>query len=163
MWAVSRVDGSGGTSLSAVYKYHAIAALTPTSYQGTNLVANVACDLFLSSTANGDSEYEIMIWLAALGGAGPISATGSPIASVDIAGVSWKLYSGMNGAMHVYSFVAEGRTESFQGDLREFFGYLESNQGLGTGLYLTDVQAGTEPFTGQDARFEVSAYEVRVE
>ena len=40
-----------------------------------------------------------MIWLTSLGGAGPISSTGSPITTVTISGVSWKLYKGMNGAM----------------------------------------------------------------
>jgi xyloglucan-specific endo-beta-1,4-glucanase len=69
------------------------------TYTGTSLVANVAYDLFTSSTATGSAEYEIMIWLAALGGAGPISATGKEIATVTLAGKSWKLYQGMNGNM----------------------------------------------------------------
>ncbi|KAF7551531.1 hypothetical protein G7Z17_g4939 [Cylindrodendrum hubeiense] len=40
-----------------------------------DIVANVACDLFTSSTDGGDYEYEVLIWLDALGGAGLISAT----------------------------------------------------------------------------------------
>jgi len=32
-------------------------------------VANVAYDIFTSSTAGSEPEYEIMIWLAAYGGA----------------------------------------------------------------------------------------------
>ena len=63
------------------------------------MVANVAYDLFTSSTASGSAEYEIMIWLAALGGAGPISSTGKEVATVTLAGKSFKLYSGMNGNM----------------------------------------------------------------
>lgn len=66
-------------------------------YTGTSIVANVAYDIFTSSTATGSAEYEIMIWLAALGGAGPISSAGSPVATPTIAGVSWSLYSGYNG------------------------------------------------------------------
>ncbi|RJE23806.1 hypothetical protein PHISCL_03837 [Aspergillus sclerotialis] len=128
------------------------------SYTGTSLTANVAYDLFLSSTASGSAEYEIMIWLAALGGAGPISSTGSPIANVNIAGVSWDLYNGMNGDMNVFSFVAGSRAESFEGDLVEFFDYLEKEQNVDKGLFLTDVQAGTEPFTGQDAKLTVKSY-----
>jgi len=69
------------------------------SYSGSNIIANVAYDLFTSSSASGSSQYEIMIWLTALGGAGPISSNGSPIATITISGVSWKLYKGMNGSM----------------------------------------------------------------
>ena len=47
------------------------------TYTSDNLVANVAYDVFTSSTADGSEEFEIMIWLAALGGAGPISSQSS--------------------------------------------------------------------------------------
>jgi hypothetical protein len=40
------------------------------SYTGDSLVADVSYDLFTSSSAGGSNEYEIMVWLAALGGAG---------------------------------------------------------------------------------------------
>lgn len=133
------------------------------SYTGSNLDADVAYDTFLSSSPSAEHEYEVMIWLAALGPAGPISSSGSPIATTSLAGVRWKLYSGMNGSMRVYSFVAENEARSFSGDLMDFFGYLQDNQGLSGSLYLTDVQAGTEPFTGADARLTTRAYNVRVE
>lgn len=124
-------------------------------------MADVAYDMFLSSTADGDNEYEIMVWLAAIGGAGPISSTGSPIATTTINGVEWKLYKGPNGSMTVYSFVAPSSTTSFSGDMMEFFTYLINNQGLDKSLYLIDVQAGTEPFTGS-ADFKVSSYSATV-
>jgi xyloglucan-specific endo-beta-1,4-glucanase len=127
------------------------------SYSNTNVVADVAYDMFLSSSASGSEEYEIMVWLAALGGAGPISSTGSPIATVTINGISWKVYVGPNGSMTVYSFVASSPVTSFSGDLLDFFKYLETNQGLSSSLYLIDVQAGTEPFTGT-ADLTVSSY-----
>lgn len=126
-------------------------------------MADVAYDMFLSSTSTGDAEYEIMVWLAALGGAGPISLTGKAIASTTIGGVSWELWSGKNGNMHVYSFVASAPTKSFSGDLLDFFAYLEQQQGLSANLYLTDVQAGTEPFTGSKASFTTSTHSVTVE
>ncbi|RDW70603.1 putative endoglucanase [Aspergillus mulundensis] len=132
------------------------------SYSTTDIVADVAYDLFTSSSAGGDSENEIMIWLAALGGAGPISSTGSSIASVTLGGVTWDLYSGPNGSMQVYSFVASSTTESFSADLMDFINYLVENQGLSTSQYLTNVQAGTEPFTGSDATFTVSSYSVSI-
>lgn len=131
------------------------------SYSTTNVVANVAYDMFLSSSASGDNEYEIMVWLAALGGAGPISSTGSPVATTTIAGVKWSLYSGKNGNMTVYSFVASSTTTNFSGDMLDFLKYLQSNQGLSSGLYLVDVQAGTEPFTGS-ATLTVSSYSAAV-
>ena len=45
------------------------------SYSGSNIVADVAYDMFTSATATGSSQYEIMVWLAAIGGAGPISSS----------------------------------------------------------------------------------------
>ena len=104
--------------------------------------------MFTSSTATGSNEYEIMIWLAALGGAGPISSTGSAVATVTIDGVSWKLFSGPNGSTTVYSFVATSETTSFSGDILNFFKYLESNHGFSSSQYLKSIGAGTEPFTG---------------
>ncbi|PVI04772.1 glycoside hydrolase family 12 protein [Periconia macrospinosa] len=128
------------------------------TYTGSSLIANVAYDLFTSSTANGAAEYEIMIWLAALGGAGPISATGQPIATVTLAGKSWKLYNGKNGNMNVYSFVAASQISSFSGDLKEFVNYLTSKQGMPASQILTSAGAGTEPFTGSNAVFTTSAF-----
>ncbi|KAI1492826.1 family 12 glycosyl hydrolase [Biscogniauxia mediterranea] len=132
------------------------------SYTGSDIVANVAYDLFTSSSADGDAEYEIMIWLAALGGAGPISSSGSPIATPTINGVSWSLYNGPNGNMNVYSFVASSQQTNFDGDLTDFISYLTSEQGLPTIQYLTSVGAGTEPFVGSDAVLTTSGYSVSV-
>lgn len=58
------------------------------------MVSNVAYDIFLNPTAgnSGAQAYEVMIWLAAYGGAGPISATGNPVATTSLAGTQWKLY-----------------------------------------------------------------------
>jgi Glycosyl hydrolase family 12 len=102
-------------------------------------LADVAYDLFTASTPSGDSEFEIMIWLAALGGAGPISATGKPIASPTIAGHSWKLSKGLNGKMTVFSFVAPTPIKSFNGDLMAFFRYLETSQGLKKTQFLKSI------------------------
>jgi xyloglucan-specific endo-beta-1,4-glucanase len=122
------------------------------------MIANVAYDLFTSSTTSGSAEYEIMIWLAAIGGAGPISATGQPIATVTLAGNSWKLYNGKNGQMNVFSFVAAGEVKNFKGDLMEFANYLTSKQGMPKSQILQSVGAGTEPFSGNNAVLTTSAY-----
>ncbi|KAF4137536.1 Glycosyl hydrolase family 12 [Phytophthora infestans] len=86
------------------------------------VVANVAYDLFTTSTPNGDAEYEIMVCLAAIGRAGPISATGKPIKTgVNVGGVNFNLYHGKNGNMTVYSYVASKQTNSFSADFKQFF------------------------------------------
>ncbi|KAK1976012.1 family 12 glycosyl hydrolase [Colletotrichum cereale] len=128
------------------------------SYSGNGLVANVAYDLFTSSTASGPAQYEIMIWLGALGGAGPISATGSPVARPTVAGRAWNLYKGTNGQMTVFSFVAPSNVQSFSGDLKAFAAYLVASQGLPASQILQSVGAGTEPFVGSNAKFTTTAY-----
>lgn len=136
--------------------------LTFLSNTGSDIVADVAYDLFTSSSADGDEEYEIMIWLAALGGAGPISSTGSAIATPTVGGQSWSLYSGPNGQMTVFSFVASSTTEDFSADLNDFLKYLQEEQGMPSSQYLTHVQAGTEPFSGSNVKFTTSSYSVSV-
>jgi xyloglucan-specific endo-beta-1,4-glucanase len=94
---------------SSIKKLSAISTIPTTwhwTYSGSSVVADVAYDMFTSSTATGSAQYEIMIWLDAIGGAGPISSTGSPIATVTLASVVFSLYKGVNGAMTVFSFVA---------------------------------------------------------
>ncbi|KAH8878990.1 concanavalin A-like lectin/glucanase [Thozetella sp. PMI_491] len=133
------------------------------SYTGTSVVADVAYDLFTSNSCGSTTAaYEIMIWLDALGGAGPISSTGSTIATPTIDGVSWKLYKGPNGSMTVFSFVASTAQTSFSGNLHDFLAYLTSNQGLPSSQCLYSLGAGTEPFTGSNAVFTTSAYSVSI-
>ncbi|KAG8706191.1 hypothetical protein FRC09_002528 [Ceratobasidium sp. 395] len=100
-----------------------------------------------------------MIWLSARGGAGP---AGSQIATVTVAGKSWKLFKGTVSTWTVWSFVAASEITNWSNqDLKTFFTYLSSNQGLSTSKYLTGVQAGTEPFIGS-ATLTTSSYSVTV-
>jgi xyloglucan-specific endo-beta-1,4-glucanase len=145
-------------SQKALSSIKSLPAVWNWSYAGSNLIANVSFDLFTSSTATGSAQYEIMIWLAALGGAGPISATGSPIATVTLAGTSWKLYNGKNGQMNVYSFVATNPVQNFKGDVMEFVNYLTGKQGMPKSQILQSVGAGTEPFSGNNGVLTTSAY-----
>lgn len=103
-----------------------------------------------------------MIWLGALGGAGPISSTGSPIATPTLSGVKWNLYKGVNGQMTVFSFVAQSNVQSFSGDLVNFTKYLVSSQGVSGSQILQSLGAGTEPFVGSNAVFTTSKYSVSV-
>jgi xyloglucan-specific endo-beta-1,4-glucanase len=99
-----------------------------------------------------------MIWVAALGGAGPISSTGKPVATVQIAGTTWDLFKGPNSSWTVFSFVARTEQTSFNVDLLDFFEYLIHNQGMPSTQYLSGIAAGTEPFSGSNAQLTTSDY-----
>lgn len=62
--------------------------------------------------------------------------------------------------MTVFSFLPTSQITSFSGDLKVFFDYLVSNQGLSKSQYLISAGAGTEAFTGKDAVFTVSDFSV---
>ncbi|KAM0327206.1 hypothetical protein ACHAQA_006339 [Verticillium albo-atrum] len=133
------------------------------SYTGSGLIANVAYDLFTGNSASSAPAYEIMIWLGSLGGAGPISATGSTIATPNIGGTTWRLYEGSHSQMTVFSFVAPSNIQNYSGDLYAFVEYLSANHGLSKSQVLQSVGAGTEPFIGQNAVFTTSAYRASVQ
>lgn len=101
-----------------------------------------------------------MVWLGAIGGAGPISETGSTIANPEVGGVTWDLYEGSHSQMTVYSFVAPSNIESYSGDLIEFMDYLQAEHGFDDSQLVISVGAGTEPFIGEDAVFTTSSYSV---
>ncbi|KUJ21836.1 concanavalin A-like lectin/glucanase [Mollisia scopiformis] len=170
-WSTSWTWAGGSSSVksyanavvtqSTIKQISAITSIPSTwkwSYTGSSIVADVSYDMFTSSTATGSNEYEIMIWLAALGGAGPISSTGSAIATVTINSVSWNLFKGPNGSTTVYSFVAASEATSYSGDIKNFFTYLTTYQSFPSSQYLLSIGAGTEPFTGSSAVLTTSAY-----
>ena len=122
-------------------------------------VADVAYDLFTSSTPRGPEENEIMIWLAAIGGALPIGASKSQnLITVTIAGQQWHYYVGKNGGVNVHSFVATQQVNDFNGNLMEFIRYVKLN----TDQYLTKVECGTEPFVGSDVTLKVLHYSAAI-
>ena len=120
------------------------------------MVADVSYDLWLAPSVGAANKYEIMVWLGAYGGAGPISTTGStPIATPTIAGTTWKLFKGPNGDVTVFSFVAPSNIGDFSADLKLFFNYLTTSQGVSTSNVVTSLQAGTEPFSGKMILFQL--------
>ncbi|TLD11759.1 hypothetical protein PspLS_11699 [Pyricularia sp. CBS 133598] len=132
------------------------------SYTGNSMVANVAYDLFTNSNCGTTPEYEIMVWIGAYGGAGPISQSGQPIASPNIGGVTWRLYKGSHSQMTVFSFVSPGQITNYSGDLVNFVRYLTQSQGMPASQCLYSAGAGTEPFTGSNARFTTSGYSMSI-
>ncbi|UIZ20697.1 hypothetical protein KXD40_000435 [Peronospora effusa] len=122
-------------------------------------VADVAYDLFTSSTPRGKKENEIMIWLTAIGGALPIGANrDQKLTTATIAGYQWHYYVGKNGDMNVYSFVATQQVSAFRGNLMEFFQHVKLN----TNQYLIKVECGTEPFVGTNVTLKVSHYSAAI-
>lgn len=140
------------------------------SYNRTDHRANVAYDLFTSTDpnhANSSGDFELMIWLNRYGGIWPItdSSTGSPAASVKVAGYTWDLFTGYNGAMRVYSFVVPNGSPiyNFNADVKEFFKYLVQNQNFPESQqYLLIYQFGTEAFVGGPIEFKVPKFEAAV-
>jgi len=150
-----------GKALSAI-------SSIPTSWTWTyttaeNVVADVSYDLWLSNSAtpgsaNAASTYEIMIWLSARGGAGPV---GSQVATASVAGTDWALHQGTVENWTVFSFVAPEEITDFSADLLDFFNYLSTNFGVSTSNFFTGAGAGTEPFTGS-ATLTTSAISIQV-
>ncbi|KIY45771.1 glycoside hydrolase family 12 protein, partial [Fistulina hepatica ATCC 64428] len=119
-------------------------------------VADVAYDMFTSSTADGSNEYEIMVWLSNVNSepiASSYDSSGDAEAAetnLSIAGQTWDLYSGSNGSNEVYSFLLSSGEDltDFDGDLLEFFTYLIDNESLSSSQYIITLQAGTEETSG---------------
>ncbi|KAK1962200.1 family 12 glycosyl hydrolase [Colletotrichum sublineola] len=134
-------------------------------YSTWDVRANVAYDIFTDTDkdhANSSGEFEVMIWLAKLGGVWPISESKAPIAHVELCGHQWELHFGYNhgGAMKVYSFLpVSGPIQHFNADVKQFFNFLshqfefpQHNQ------YMLVYQLGTEAFTGGPAEFVVPKF-----
>ncbi|KAJ7439329.1 glycoside hydrolase family 12 protein [Mycena latifolia] len=134
------------------------------SQSTSSVVADVAYDLFTSSSAGGSAVNEIMVWLANFN-AGPISAqfnsAGQPVpivSNLSLAGHTWNLYFGSNGANNVYSFLpTSGTITSFSADLNLFLKFLTANEGVSTSQFLTTAQGGTEATSGS-ATLTTSAF-----
>ncbi|KAI9368168.1 concanavalin A-like lectin/glucanase domain-containing protein [Aspergillus egyptiacus] len=141
-----------------------IPSTTEWSYDNTNINANVAYDLFTAADRNHETsggDYELMIWLARYGNISPI---GSQVSTAELAGITWEVWSGLNGDMQVYSFVVSSPLTSFNADIKEFWNYLTDNYSYpADSQYLLTVQVGTEPFTGDQSTFTVSSFTASVQ
>lgn len=132
-------------------------------YDTTNVRANVAYDIFTAADpnhVNSSGDYELMIWcarepltrltrergrtasgeahlltraLARLAKYGDVQPIGSPVGNVNVNGRNWELWIGMNGNMKVFSFIAPSPLNSWSGEVKEFFNYLQYNQGYPAG------------------------------
>ncbi|KAB5540493.1 glycoside hydrolase family 12 protein [Coniochaeta sp. 2T2.1] len=133
------------------------------NYNTENIRANVAYDIFTAADpnhANSGGDYELMIWLARYGDIYPI---GQSTGQVNVAGRSWDLWIGYNGAMRVYSFIAPSPVKSFNADVKDFFKYLQTSQNFpASEQNLIVFQIGTETFTGGPATLSVSQFSASI-
>jgi len=144
-------------TLSSISKIPVIWNWQSTDYASS--VYDVSFDTFLAPSASGSHTIEVMIWVASVGGAGPI---GSTIATPSINGITWNLHKGPNGSTTVYSFVAPYSLNSVNFDLKPFYNWLTTNGYFSQSEYLTTIQIGTEPFSGS-SRLLTSEYEISIE
>ncbi|KAL3664831.1 hypothetical protein V7S43_010011 [Phytophthora oleae] len=145
--------------LSAIQSIPTDVTYTYTS-QG-EMVSNAVYDMY--TTSYGHPENEVMVWLAAYGGAKPKSTTGLPIKSATLSGVEFDLYQGYYQNMNVFTFVAKTPVTTFTGDLKPFFSELPVNGTLFTEQYLQAVYFGTQAFNGTNAKLSVSKLSVSLQ
>ncbi|KAI0050777.1 glycoside hydrolase family 12 protein [Auriscalpium vulgare] len=133
--------------------------------QSSGIRADVSYDIWFGTAQSGSpattaSSYEIMIWLSGLGGIQPV---GSQITTgTQVGGYSWNLWKGPNANWEVLSFVsASGDINNFNADLKDFFDYLTSEQGVASTQYVQAIQTGTEPFTGS-ANLIIDSFSVSI-
>lgn len=133
------------------------------SYNTNNIRANVAYDIFTAADpnhVNSSGDYELMIWLGKFGDVQPI---GSSTGNVQVNGQTWNLWIGYNGSMKVFSFIAPQNLQNWSGDAKQFFNYLEKNQGYPASQQnLIVFQTGTEAFTGGPATFTVQRFSASI-
>jgi hypothetical protein len=127
--------------------------------------ADVSYDIYLHTIqmpgSNDTPTDEIMIWLYTANGAGPISSTGSPVATVTIDQASWNLYRGST-TWNVFSYVRAQNATSAVLNIKDFMSDLVSRGYVSSSKYITSVQSGTEIFTGT-GELDTTGYYCRVQ
>jgi hypothetical protein len=111
---------------------------------------DAAYDIWLNADTDvsGVQDTEIMIWLNRQGQIQPI---GSPTGTANIAGRSWQVWTGSNGANNVVSYLATSLpVTSLSFDVMDFVKdtFSRGSQYGNTSWYLTSIQAGFEPWIG---------------
>ncbi|KAF7561223.1 hypothetical protein G7046_g2925 [Stylonectria norvegica] len=135
------------------------------SYKGSNIRADVAYDLFTAANKEHSliyGDYELMIWLARIGGVYPI---GPSQGIVTIGGQTWELFKGLNTKrnMTVFTYVATTQRTSWNSDIKPFFNHMASAHGYpASSQYLLTLEFGTEPFTGSGATFTVGHWDAHL-
>ncbi|GAB3954870.1 cellulose binding domain-containing protein [Micromonospora vulcania] len=109
---------------------------------------NASYDIWLDPTPRRDgvNQMEIMIWLNRQGSIQPI---GSPVGTTTLAGRTWEVWRGSNGANNVISYVAPSPIPSLNFSVLDFIADVRSRGAITNSWYLTSIQAGFEPWQGR--------------
>jgi hypothetical protein len=110
--------------------------------------SNLAYDIWADSTPKKTGQndaMELMIWLKETGGIKPI---GQKTGTVQLAGVTWDVYKGSNG-VPVISYVRQPYVDSADNlPITDFVKDAVKQGSVKPTDYLTNIQAGFEPWTG---------------
>ena len=122
---------------------------------------NAAYDLFFADDTVADSnpKYELMVWVAARNGAGPLGTKDAKPLTVN--GAVFDLYVGTNGNQKVYSYKIRTEMRAVNFDLNTFIQDARARQLLPPATRLKSVQAGHEVFSGV-AVLSTSLYSVQL-
>jgi hypothetical protein len=123
---------------------------TSETYPGSGTY-DAAYDIWLNDTTNvtGVQKTEIMIWLNHTGSIQPVGSNSG--STVSIAGHSWNVWTGNNGANNVVSYVGNpAGITSLSFSVMDFIrDTLSRGSQYGTtSWYLTSIQDGFEPWVG---------------
>jgi len=133
------------------------------TYPGdTSDIYDASYDIWMdpSPKTTGVNQQELMIWFNKQGAVQPISysydsqGVAIPIANITIAGVSWNVYQGNNGANNVLSYLAATPITALTDfDVLEFIDDTKIRtanfqEPVTDAWYLTSIQAGFEPWNG---------------
>lgn len=108
---------------------------------------DVSFDCFFSPSSNPGYQNpsdEMMVWLQANGGAGPL---GSYKTTLSVDGASWNVYQGY-GSWNVVSFVRNGNVSGASLNLMDFARAAASKGFINWSRYFLNVDTGTEIFEG---------------
>ncbi|ASW53834.1 cellulose binding domain-containing protein [Plantactinospora sp. KBS50] len=110
-------------------------------------VYDAAYDIWLdpSPKRDGVNQMEVMIWFNRQG---PIQPIGSVVGNANIAGRSWEVWRGSNGANNVISYVAPSAISSLTFSVLDFLADVRNRGAITNSWYLTSIQAGFEPWQG---------------
>lgn len=108
---------------------------------------NASYDIWLdpSPKRDGVNQMEIMIWLNRQGSIQPI---GSVVGTTTLAGRTWEVWRGSNGANNVISYVAPSAISSLNFSVLDFINDVRNRGAITNSWYLTSIQAGFEPWQG---------------
>jgi chitodextrinase len=108
---------------------------------------NASYDIWLDPTPRRDgvNQMEIMIWFNRQGSIQPI---GSSVGSATVAGRTWDVWRGSNGANNVISYLAPSAISSWNFSVLDFINDARNRGAITNSWYLTSIQAGFEPWIG---------------